>query len=98
MTSECAPRSYLFPNQTADDHSQVKRIQKQKPKGGVPKEEAESELRPQRYSSTSGVEQAQTTKRTWTVGNTPEENIRQKKRGKKPPRPQGTGVNAIPVG
>ncbi|TCD67104.1 hypothetical protein EIP91_000567 [Steccherinum ochraceum] len=78
----------------------VKRIQKQSPKGRGPnpKEDAESELRPQRYSSTSGVEQVQTTQRTWTVGNTPEENVRQKKRGKKPPKSQGTGVNAIPVG
>ncbi|KAH8102568.1 hypothetical protein BXZ70DRAFT_1063351 [Cristinia sonorae] len=77
----------------------VKRIQKQNSKIPAAKEDAEIDLKPQRHSSTSGVAYTPTTKRTWTVGNTTEENEKRKKvRGKKPPRPQGTGVNAIPVG
>ena len=60
--------------------------------------------RPQRYSATSGVEQAPFKKRTWSI---PEEGDTEgasgKKRGskkakKRPPKPLGTGVNAIPVG
>lgn len=54
--------------------------------------------RPQRYSATSGVAQAPSKKRTWSV---PEETdvAPKKKRGsKKPPKALGTGVNAIPVG
>ena len=60
--------------------------------------------RPQRYSATSGVEQLPLKKRTWSI---PEEGDEEggtlKKRGskkgkKRPPKPLGTGVNAIPVG
>ncbi|KIP12542.1 hypothetical protein PHLGIDRAFT_124066 [Phlebiopsis gigantea 11061_1 CR5-6] len=54
--------------------------------------------RPQRYSATSGVVQAPSKKRTWSV---PEEtDVKpEKKRGlKKRPKALGTGVNAIPVG
>lgn len=77
---------------------QVKKLQKQKSKFSTAKEDAESDLRPQRYSATSGVDQAPQTRRTWTVSSTPEENEKRKKtRGKKLPRFQGTGVNAIPV-
>lgn len=57
--------------------------------------------RPQRWSSTSGLEEAPTGKKTWTVGDVAEETHRggQKHvRGKKKPKTQGTGVNAIPVG
>ncbi|KAJ3555219.1 hypothetical protein NM688_g2703 [Phlebia brevispora] len=55
--------------------------------------------RPQRYSSTSGVDQAPATKRTWSVPDEKDEQPKKKKRGsKKPPRSLGTGVNAIPVG
>jgi len=61
--------------------------------------------RPQRYSTTSGVTQAPTTARTWSVGDVvPESTHRGGKNAKRPPRgnrkskSEGTGVNAIPVG
>ncbi|THH33493.1 hypothetical protein EUX98_g680 [Antrodiella citrinella] len=76
----------------------VKKLQKQQPRNSASKEEAESDLQPQRYSTTSGFDQTPKVKRTWTIGSTLEENTKQKKRGnKKPPRSHGTGVNAIPV-
>ncbi|KAJ3477144.1 hypothetical protein NLI96_g10670 [Meripilus lineatus] len=55
--------------------------------------------KPSRYSATSGIGHTPTTKRTWTVGDVVEDK-KTKKRGskKRVPRPQGTGVNAIPVG
>ena len=80
---------------------QQKRLEKQTKK---PKEEgAETERaqipRPQRYSATSGVEQAPLKKRTWSVAEPGEaEGKKTKKRGRRTPRSQGTGVNAIPVG
>jgi len=63
--------------------------------------------KPQRYSATSGIEQTvPEKKRTWTVGDTAEDEVhrggqRHKKvRGsrKSKSRDWGTGVNAIPVG
>ncbi|RXW22594.1 hypothetical protein EST38_g3285 [Candolleomyces aberdarensis] len=57
--------------------------------------------RPQRYSTTSGLDEAPTTKKTWTVGDEEEETHRGGKkhvRGKKKSKTWGTGVNAIPVG
>ncbi|KAI0688675.1 hypothetical protein BC835DRAFT_291439 [Cytidiella melzeri] len=56
--------------------------------------------RPQRYSATSGVDQAPITKRTWSIPNEKEAETktRGKKKSKRPPKPLGTGVNAIPVG
>ena len=57
--------------------------------------------RPQRWSSTSGLDEAPVTKKTWTVGDEVEETHRGGKkhvRGKKKPKVLGTGVNAIPVG
>ncbi|KAI0931830.1 hypothetical protein AcW2_000623 [Taiwanofungus camphoratus] len=78
-----------------------KRLEKQH--GLKDGQEGQAEVaRPQRYSSTSGVDQAPTKKRTWTI----EEPIDEKnggggKRSKKKTRPPwtlGTGVNAIPVG
>lgn len=81
-----------------DNTPQVKKLQKQQPRNPASKEEAESDLQPQRYSTTSGFDQTPKINRTWTIGNTLEENTKQKKRGsKKPPRSHGTGVNAIPV-
>ncbi|EIM92298.1 uncharacterized protein STEHIDRAFT_89201 [Stereum hirsutum FP-91666 SS1] len=60
--------------------------------------------RPQRYSTTSGEGQASAGKRTWTVGDVDDgethrggKNAKKKVRGVRT-RPQGTGVNAIPVG
>ena len=55
--------------------------------------------RPQRYSATSGMDQAPTTKRTWSIPNETEAETktRGKKKSKRPPKPLGTGVNAIPV-
>lgn len=80
-------------------HNQrVKRVEKLKnSKGGEGKDVQLG--RPQRYSATSGIGEMPTAKRTWTVGDTTEKP--EKKRGSKKarvPRPQGTGVNAIPVG
>jgi nucleolar protein 6 len=56
--------------------------------------------RPQRYSATSGVDQAPTAKRTWSIADEKDTEIktRGKKKSKRPPKPLGTGVNAIPVG
>lgn len=60
--------------------------------------------RPQRYSTTSGEGQASAGKRTWTVGDVDDgemhrggKNAKKKVRGART-KPQGTGVNAIPVG
>jgi len=55
----------------------------------------------ERYSSTSGIGKTPEAKRTWTVGD--EEDAKkgrrgQRSRGKRPPRLEATGVNAIPVG
>ena len=70
-----------------------------KTKSGKESDETEPGDKPSRYSTTSGIGQTPTVKRTWTVGDTVEDK-KTKKRGskKKVPRPQGTGVNAIPVG
>ncbi len=57
--------------------------------------------RPQRYSTTSGVEQQPSKERTWSVPEAGDEGStrkRGKKKTERTPRPQGTGVNAIPVG
>ncbi|KAF8078824.1 hypothetical protein FPV67DRAFT_80879 [Lyophyllum atratum] len=61
--------------------------------------------RPQRYSATSGIDQAPTTHRTWTVGDTDDGEThrggqKHAKRSKSRPsgKTWGTGVNAIPVG
>ncbi|KAI0332024.1 hypothetical protein GY45DRAFT_1321573 [Cubamyces sp. BRFM 1775] len=72
--------------------------------GGEGEEEDVQLDRPQRYSATSGVEQAPLKKRTWTIPEEgDEEGAAARKRGskkgkKRPPKPLGTGVNAIPVG
>ncbi|KAJ7293098.1 hypothetical protein C8J57DRAFT_1210742 [Mycena rebaudengoi] len=58
--------------------------------------------RPQRFSATSGLEQAVVPKRTWTVGDVDDDETHRggKKHRKERPRGKqwGTGVNAIPVG
>lgn len=64
--------------------------------------------RPQRFSTTSGLEQGDAGKRTWTVGDVEDDSethrggrkhIRGKKGGAaKASKVWGTGVNAIPVG
>ncbi|KAI0673386.1 hypothetical protein C8Q78DRAFT_968332 [Trametes maxima] len=59
--------------------------------------------RPQRYSTTSGVEQTPLKKRTWSVPEEGDEDGSTRKRGskkgkKRPPKSLGTGVNSIPVG
>jgi nucleolar protein 6 len=60
--------------------------------------------RPQRYSATSGIEQAPLTRRTWTVGDKDDGETHRggqkhtKKRGRPNVKAWGTGVNAIPVG
>ncbi|EAU92741.1 RNA binding protein [Coprinopsis cinerea okayama7 len=67
-------------------------------KGSIPSQPD----KPQRYSATSGIDQAPTTKRTWSVGDTVEETTnrggKRKQRGNRKPKSLGTGVNAIPVG
>ncbi|KAK7059184.1 hypothetical protein VNI00_001811 [Paramarasmius palmivorus] len=56
----------------------------------------------QRYSATSGVGDAPSAKRTWTVGDTADGETHRGGKKRKPRKPvaknQGTGVNAIPVG
>ncbi|KAH9944169.1 uncharacterized protein BXZ73DRAFT_73754 [Epithele typhae] len=59
--------------------------------------------RPQRYSTTSGVDQVPLKKRTWSIPENEDEAAPGKKRGSKKrkkrlAKPLGTGVNAIPVG
>ncbi|KAF7339260.1 RRM domain-containing protein [Mycena sanguinolenta] len=59
---------------------------------------------PQRFSATSGLEQVQSKRRTWTVGDVEEDETHRggkkhtKSRGKGKAKQWGTGVNAIPVG
>jgi len=57
---------------------------------------------PQRFSATSGLEQVQSKRRTWTVGDEDDGETHRggKKHTKTRPRGRqwGTGVNAIPVG
>ncbi|GBE77791.1 hypothetical protein SCP_0106730 [Sparassis crispa] len=75
-----------------------KRLEKQKGTPEKPVGEVKME-RPQRYSVTSGVEQASGKKRTWTVGeSTDQESPKRKASKKRKQRDLGTGVNAIPVG
>nr|VWO94265.1 Glucanase (EC [Ganoderma boninense] len=79
---------------------------KKKKSQGVDEGEGEDEVqmdRPQRYSATSGVDQIPFKKRTWSIAEERDEALAGKKRGskkgkKRPPKPLGTGVNAIPVG
>ncbi|KAK7694973.1 hypothetical protein QCA50_002161 [Cerrena zonata] len=66
------------------------------PKDGQPT--AEDLDRPQRYSATSGFDQAPLKKRTWSVPDGDEEPVKKKRGAKRPAKPFGTGVNAIPVG
>jgi len=80
----------------------TKRAQKERKADGEPGDvEVEQ---PQRYSSTSGLQQAVSKKRTWAVpedGDDAETHRGGKKHAKtrgKRPNSQGTGVNAIPVG
>jgi len=57
---------------------------------------------PQRFSATSGLEQVQSKRRTWTIGDEEDGETHRggKKHTKERPRGRqwGTGVNAIPVG
>lgn len=61
--------------------------------------------KPQRFSATSGLDQAPSTKRTWTVGDVEETDThrggqrhRKKEKSGRPAKSWGTGVNSIPVG
>ena len=63
--------------------------------------------RPQRFSTTSGLEQAAAGKRTWTVGDVEDDGETHRggrkhstrgKKGRPAAKVWGTGVNAIPVG
>lgn len=76
-----------------------KRLEKQKMSQDVEAEVRDLE-RPQRYSGTSGISQAPMQKRTWSIADETglTAKTRGKKKSKKPPKPLGTGVNAIPVG
>ncbi|KAJ7246280.1 hypothetical protein B0H12DRAFT_1021281 [Mycena haematopus] len=59
---------------------------------------------PQRFSATSGLEQVQSKRRTWTVGDEEDDETHRggkkhtKARGRGKGKQWGTGVNAIPVG
>ncbi|KAF5368627.1 hypothetical protein D9758_002311 [Tetrapyrgos nigripes] len=72
--------------------------------GKKKKEDSGTSSHPQRFSATSGVEEAPDTKRTWSIGDAMDEKTH--RGGKKHARPSkkskskdwGTGVNAIPVG
>jgi nucleolar protein 6 len=60
-------------------------------------------LQPQRFSTTSGEGEVPHTKRTWTVGDGDQGDVRRggKKAGKKRgtrTKNFGTGVNALPIG
>jgi nucleolar protein 6 len=62
--------------------------------------------RPQRFSTTSGIEQDAAGKRTWTVGDEEDgtthrggrKHSKVGKKGRPKGKEWGTGVNAIPVG
>ncbi|KAG6862169.1 hypothetical protein C0995_004251 [Termitomyces sp. Mi166 len=61
--------------------------------------------KPQRYSATSGIKQAPTKRRTWTVGDVDDEETHRggkkhskRSKSKSSGKMWGTGVNAIPVG
>lgn len=61
--------------------------------------------KPQRFSTTSGLDHTPVTPKTWTVGDVEDgQTHRGSKRGKRPSKAKsnsktwGTGVNAIPVG
>ncbi|KAK0500605.1 hypothetical protein EDD18DRAFT_1307276 [Armillaria luteobubalina] len=74
------------------------RIQKVKDRN---RELHDQRARPQRYSATSGVDQAPSKKRTWTIDNTIEDEGHRggvKHRKPRGGKTWGTGVNAIPVG
>lgn len=88
------------------DDSQKKRAEKQatSSKGNKSQIPAIPE-RPQRFSTTSGMEQTAAGKRTWTVGDVEDGETHRGgrkhtrgKKGKPKGRDLGTGVNAIPVG
>ncbi|KAI0639656.1 hypothetical protein C8Q77DRAFT_1152619 [Trametes polyzona] len=68
--------------------------------GGEGGDEEVQMERPQRYSATSGVDQAPSKARTWSIPEGDEDPAARKrgKKGKKLPKALGTGVNAIPVG
>ena len=78
-----------------------------KEEGGV--DDSEASQKPQRHSTTSGVEHAPDTKRTWSgphedEGQTHRGGVKHAKAGNRnrssrgKPKVFGTGVNAIPVG
>ena len=82
---------------TATDYTVQKKKLEKKKKGTDVEIGVQDLERPQRYSATSGVAQAPTKQRTWSV---PEETdkLPQKRGSKKRLKALGTGVNAIPVG
>lgn len=93
-------RSHLLVDLFIERCFQKKKLEKQKDSAST--DDAVIGLeRPQRYSATSGVDQAPTKRRTWSVADD-RDNKDTKSRGKKtsrrPPKSMGTGVNAIPVG
>lgn len=68
--------------------------------GGVRQET----LQPQRFSTTSGEGDVPRTKRTWTISDEDQGEVRrggkkaEKKRGTRTKKSFGTGVNALPIG
>ena len=88
------------------DDSQKKRVEKQAAPGKGDKSQTPAiPERPQRFSTTSGIEQTAAGKRTWTVGDVEDRETHRGgrkhtrgKKGKPKRRDWGTGVNAIAVG
>jgi len=86
------------------DEQRKKRSEKEVTSGKSDEQVSMLPERPQRFSTTSGIEQAAAGKRTWTVGDeedgeTHRGGRKHSKAGKaKKAKQLGTGVNAIPVG
>jgi len=94
---------YLHISGILIDPSQKTRVQKKLEAGD--ETEADMIARPQRHSTTSGMDVVPLKKRTWSVPEGEEESGRggMKQRGKKgknkvPGRSWGSGANSIPVG
>jgi len=88
------------------DGQRKKRLEKQATAGKGEEHASALPERPQRFSTTSGIEQTAAGKRTWTVGDKDDgemhrggrKHSKAGKRGRPKGKEWGTGVNAIPVG
>jgi len=88
------------------DGQRKKRQEKQATAGKGEEQASALPERPQRFSTTSGIEQTAAGKRTWTVGDEEDgethrggrKHSKAGKKGRPKGKEWGTGVNAIPVG